>query len=108
VASDVTSARETGLIHSFLQPIDRVFPMVAAQDVGRVAADLIQQDWTGTRVIELEGPSRESPHDLANAFAQVTKKAGPCRAGASRVLGSAVPLTGHETPRTSHANAGRF
>jgi uncharacterized protein YbjT (DUF2867 family) len=68
---DVTPARETGLIHSFLQPMDKVFPMVAAKDVGRVAADLIQQDWTGIRVVELEGPRRVSPHDLANAFAHV-------------------------------------
>lgn len=77
-AWDVESARETGLIHSFLQPMDKVFPMVAAKDVGRVAADLIQQDWTGIRVVELEGPSRVSPHDLANAFAHVIGK--PVRA----------------------------
>lgn len=75
---DVVSARETGFIHSFLQPMDKVFPMVAAKDVGRVAADLIQQDWTGIRVVELEGPSRVSPHDLANAFADVIGK--PVRA----------------------------
>ena len=42
--------------------------MVAARDVGRAAAELIQQDWTGTRVVELEGPSRVSPDDLAAAF----------------------------------------
>jgi NAD(P)H dehydrogenase (quinone) len=77
-AWDVVSARETGLIHSFLQPIDKVFPMVAAKDVGRVASDLIQQDRTGIRVVELEGPSRVSPHDLANAFAHVIGK--PVRA----------------------------
>jgi NAD(P)H dehydrogenase (quinone) len=52
--------------------------MVAAKDVGRVAADLIQEDWSGTRVVELEGPSRISPHDLADAFAQVIGK--PVRA----------------------------
>ena len=51
---ELVLARETfGLIHSFLQPMDKVFPMVAAKDVGRVAADLIQQDWTGIRVVEL-------------------------------------------------------
>jgi len=75
---DVLSARTTGLIHSFLQPMDKPFPMVAAKDVGRVAADLIQEDWSGTRVVELEGPSRISPHDLADAFAQVIGK--PVRA----------------------------
>ena len=33
-AWDVASARETGLIHSFLMPMDKAFPMVAAKDVG--------------------------------------------------------------------------
>jgi NAD(P)H dehydrogenase (quinone) len=69
-AWDVKSAREAGTIHSFLQPTDRRLAMVAARDVGRVAAELIQQDWTGTRVVELEGPSRVSPDDLAAAFAR--------------------------------------
>ena len=68
-AWDVASARETGLIHSFLLPTNRALPMVAAEDVGRAAAELIQQDWTGTRIVELEGPARVSPDDLAAAFA---------------------------------------
>ena len=73
-AWDVTSARETGLIHSFLQPTDKAFPMVAAKDVGRVAAELIQEDWSSIRVVELEGPSRVTPNDLADAFATVLEK----------------------------------
>jgi NAD(P)H dehydrogenase (quinone) len=71
VAWDAASARDTGVIHSFLMPTDRAIPMVAAQDVGRVAAELLQEDWTGTRVVELEGPRRISPNDLADAFACV-------------------------------------
>jgi NAD(P)H dehydrogenase (quinone) len=71
VAWDVASARDTGVIHSFLMPTDRAWPMVAAKDVGRVAAELIQEDWQGTRVVELEGPRRVSPNDLADAFASV-------------------------------------
>ena len=69
VAWDVTSARETGLIHSFLIPVERAIPMVAAKDVGRVAAGLIQEDWTGARVVELEGPSRVTPNQLADVLA---------------------------------------
>ncbi len=69
-AWDVPSARETGIIHSYLMPLDRAFPMVAAQDVGEVGAELIQQAWNGIRVVELEGPSRVTPDDLAAAFAQ--------------------------------------
>jgi NAD(P)H dehydrogenase (quinone) len=71
VAWDIASARDTGIIHSFLQPTDRAIPMVAAKDVGRVAAKLIQEDWSGTRVVELEGPQRVSPNALADTLASV-------------------------------------
>jgi uncharacterized protein YbjT (DUF2867 family) len=66
---DVASARDEGVLHSFLQPVDRRFPMIATQDVGSVAADLLVDDWSGTRIVELEGPVRISPNDLAKAFA---------------------------------------
>jgi uncharacterized protein YbjT (DUF2867 family) len=78
VAWDVASARETGVIHSFLQPTDKAFPMVAAKDVGRVAAELIQADGTGVHVVELDGPRRLTPDDLADAFASAMGK--PVRA----------------------------
>jgi uncharacterized protein YbjT (DUF2867 family) len=70
-AWEVPAARELGVLQSFLQPADKAFPMVAAADVGRLGAQLIQQDWTGTRIVELEGPARVSPNDLAHAFATV-------------------------------------
>jgi NAD(P)H dehydrogenase (quinone) len=73
-AWDVASARETGVIASFLMPLDKTFPMVAAKDVGRVAAKLIQEEWSGTRVVELQGPHRVSPNDLAAAFANALGK----------------------------------
>jgi uncharacterized protein YbjT (DUF2867 family) len=68
-AWDVAGARDGGALHSFLQPADKAFPMVATKDIGVLAAELIRQDWTGTRVVELEGPARVSPNDLAQAFA---------------------------------------
>lgn len=74
-AWDVASARETGLIQSFLLPLDKGFPMVAARDVGQVAAKLIQEDWNGIRVVELEGPARVSPDDLAAAFGSALGRA---------------------------------
>jgi uncharacterized protein YbjT (DUF2867 family) len=66
---DVPSARDEGVLHSFLQPADKAFPMVATQDVGRTAAALLRENWSGTRIVELEGPARVSPNDLAHAFA---------------------------------------
>jgi NAD(P)H dehydrogenase (quinone) len=68
---DIVPARDTGTVSSFLQPTDRAIPMVAAKDVGRVAADLIQEDWTGVRVVNLEGPARVSPNDLATVLSGV-------------------------------------
>ena len=70
-AWDVGTARDTGVLPSFLQPLDKLFPMVATGDVGRAAASLMQQEWQGVRVVELEGPKRLSANDLAAGFAQV-------------------------------------
>src|ERR1700738_1378859 len=71
---DIPSARDEGVLRSFLQPADKLFPMVATQDVGRQAAALLREDWSGTRVFEQEGPARISPNDLARAFASVLKR----------------------------------
>jgi uncharacterized protein YbjT (DUF2867 family) len=68
-AWDVDSAK-SGLIQSYLQPLDRAVPMVSTDDVGRAVAALLQEPWEGKRVVELEGPQRVSPNDLAAAFAK--------------------------------------
>jgi uncharacterized protein YbjT (DUF2867 family) len=69
-AWDVAPARETGVMASALQPMDKAFPMVASADVGRTAAALLQESWTGKRVVELEGPRRISPNDIAAALGE--------------------------------------
>ena len=66
-AWDIDSAK-SGLIQSYLQPLDRAVPMVSSDDVGRAAAALLQERWEGKRVVELEGPQRVSPNALAAAF----------------------------------------
>lgn len=70
-AWDVESARSEGIVRSFLQPLDRAIPMIATDDIGSLAAKLLQEEWTGARVVELEGPRRTSPDDIAAAFSQV-------------------------------------
>jgi NAD(P)H dehydrogenase (quinone) len=70
-AWDVAPARDTGVISSFLQPLDKPFPMVATADIGRVAAELLQETWTGGRIIELEGPTRVTPNQIAKTFAEI-------------------------------------
>jgi len=77
-AWDVQPARLTGVIPSFLQPLDRAVPMVSTVDVGRTAAALLREDWTGQRIVNLEGPRRVSPDDIAAAFARLLGK--PVRA----------------------------
>lgn len=69
LAWDIATARDSGVIRSFLQPLDRAIPMVAARDVGRTAAALIERPWRGTQLVELAGPRLLSPHDIATAFA---------------------------------------
>ncbi|MBA8876461.1 NmrA family NAD(P)-binding protein [Phyllobacterium myrsinacearum] len=71
LAWDVASASEDGIIHSFLQPADRRIPMIATADVGRFAAQCMQDTWTGRRIIEIEGPARVSPNDIADAFSGI-------------------------------------
>jgi uncharacterized protein YbjT (DUF2867 family) len=71
---DVAAAKQSGVIQSFLQPLDKPFPMVATADVARVAAQLLQETWTGKRVVELEGPNRVSPQDIAATFSELLGK----------------------------------
>jgi uncharacterized protein YbjT (DUF2867 family) len=68
---DVAPAREQGVIPSFLQPLDKPVPMVATADIGKLAAALLQEPWSGHRVVELEGPHRVTPNEIAAAFTNV-------------------------------------
>jgi len=78
-AGDLASARDSGVIQSYLQPLDRPIPMVSSEDVGRTAAAMLQERWDGARVVELEG-ERVSAERLAGAFSQALGK--PVRAEA--------------------------
>jgi len=68
---DVAPAREHGVIPSFLQPLDKPVPMVSTADIGRVAAELLQEAWKGRKVVELEGTHRVTPNEIAAAFADL-------------------------------------
>jgi NAD(P)H dehydrogenase (quinone) len=68
---DVAAARENGVIPSFLQPLDKPVSMVATADIGRVAAELLQEKWSGRKVVELEGPNRVTPNAVAATFAEL-------------------------------------
>lgn len=70
-AWDIGPAREAGVMPAFLAPLDRPFPMVATADIGRVAAQTLQQQWRGRRVIEIGGPKRYSQHEIAALLGRV-------------------------------------
>jgi len=71
---DVAPASENGVIASFLQPLDKPVPMIATADVGRVAAELLQEQWSGQRIVELEGEQRITPNQIAACFARLLGK----------------------------------
>jgi NAD(P)H dehydrogenase (quinone) len=68
-AGDVGAAR-AGTISSFLQPLEKPFPMVATVDIGRLGASMLQEHWTSSRIVELEGPARVTPNEVATAFGE--------------------------------------
>jgi uncharacterized protein YbjT (DUF2867 family) len=79
-ALDVADARDTGLIASYLQPLDRAVPMVATVDIGRRIAELLGENWSGVRIEEIEAARRVTPNAIAAAFAKALGK--PVKAAA--------------------------
>jgi NAD(P)H dehydrogenase (quinone) len=67
-AWDVTTARSEGKIYSNLYPLDRKFSLVATADIGNAGADILRQEWTGIRYIEVAAAEQYSPKDIAQAL----------------------------------------
>jgi NAD(P)H dehydrogenase (quinone) len=70
----IASAKESGRLISFLNPIDYAIPMIATGDIGRLVATLLQQSWAGHRLIELEGPCRYSAEDVAGILGYLLRR----------------------------------
>lgn len=69
--SDVADAAITqGVLPSFLEPSQKI-PMVSTIDVGRAAAGLLTEEWSGKRILEIGGPEDWSAADVASAFAAI-------------------------------------
>jgi uncharacterized protein YbjT (DUF2867 family) len=58
------------VLPTFIEPAQKI-SMVSTIDVGRTAATLLCEDWSGKRVVELSGPEDWSAGDVASAFAGV-------------------------------------
>ncbi|KAK9761304.1 hypothetical protein K7432_013899 [Basidiobolus ranarum] len=70
-ASAVPTVVNSQMLPSFLSPLERKIPMVAAKDIGRIAGEVLLQDWKGVRIVELQGPEKYSPIDVAEAFSKI-------------------------------------
>jgi uncharacterized protein YbjT (DUF2867 family) len=70
----VGHAVHTGTLPTFLAPPQRALPMVATSDVGAAAAALLQEEWTGNRVVTLAGPADYAPADVAGCVAAALGK----------------------------------
>jgi len=68
---DVAPATNSGVVPSFLQPLGKPVPMVATADIGRVAAELLRETWSGHRVVELESAHRVTPNEIAATFSRL-------------------------------------
>ena len=69
-------ARRDGILPSLHRPLDKLFPTVAAQDVGIAAADLLMATPTGgaQRIVHIEGPRRYSALDVAACLARILRR----------------------------------
>ncbi len=95
---DVAAARERGVLQSFLQPLDKPVPMVATADVGRVAAEMLQDTWTGCRIVELEAAHRITPRDAAATFAKILGRPVRAEAVPRETWGSLFKAQGTKDP----------
>lgn len=66
-AAMLDTARGQGVIHTMF-PGDFKLPMVAPDDLGAIAAQLLTEPVARTRLYHVEGPERYSANDVAAAF----------------------------------------
>jgi uncharacterized protein YbjT (DUF2867 family) len=72
--SMVEPVTKDGVLSTML-PADLKLPMVAPEDLGRVAARLLREPVEQTGIHPVEGPERYSPNDVAACFAAVLGRA---------------------------------
>lgn len=72
--SVIESAKEKGVLPSMFLPLDRKWPMVFSQDIGRAAAQLLMQGVNAPRLSELHGAQDYSADDAAQVLAKLLDK----------------------------------
>eukprot|EP01112_Ceratiomyxa_fruticulosa_P012244 TRINITY_DN3384_c0_g1_i12.p1 TRINITY_DN3384_c0_g1~~TRINITY_DN3384_c0_g1_i12.p1 ORF type:complete len:293 (-),score=55.69 TRINITY_DN3384_c0_g1_i12:134-1012(-) len=74
VLGNLKPAQETGNFYSFKQSVDERIPQVATKDIGKLAAEVLEQPWEGHRIIDVHGPRDYSFNDIGKAFSTVLGK----------------------------------
>jgi NAD(P)H dehydrogenase (quinone) len=64
-------ARAQGVLPSVMSDPHRPIAMIATDDIGRLASELLVAEWPGKRVLELEGPRRYAMRDVAEELGAV-------------------------------------
>lgn len=61
--------RTTSEMPFFYAPLERKFPLVATRDIGLAGSKVLQEAWSGQRVLEVDGPEGGTDlHEVAAAF----------------------------------------
>jgi NAD(P)H dehydrogenase (quinone) len=71
-SGQLAQAVATGDLPSMLDPLDQPVPMVAVDDIGVAAADLLMMPSARRRVVELSHPKAYSASDVAAAIAEIS------------------------------------
>ncbi|EHK47751.1 uncharacterized protein TrAtP1_012094 [Trichoderma atroviride] len=69
-------AKESGILPSFLDPVDVLFPRISASDLGLIAANILLRPAAteDVEIIHAEGPRRYSANDAAAALRELLGK----------------------------------
>jgi uncharacterized protein YbjT (DUF2867 family) len=73
IASVIPAARQAGIYPNFLPPADFAIPMIATEDIGRLAADLLQSSPAASEAVDLVGPAY-SARQLSDKLSAALRK----------------------------------
>jgi len=94
---DVASARDRGVLPSFLQPLERAIPMAATADIARTATDLLTARGSSGSVVELKSAD-VSPDDAAAIFSKVLGRTVAAQAVPRETWGAFFQAQGMRDP----------
>jgi uncharacterized protein YbjT (DUF2867 family) len=72
-APGIAVAKSQGVLPTFIAPSAKV-PMIAARDIGRIAAERLLAGGDGRQIVELAGPEDYSPDQVADALGRILGK----------------------------------